>query len=142
MGKLRDWKVIELNPEGSKEWNFYIPYVYMTKEYGRAEFSICTKWKRGRISDIWISRMQQKEGCGELYHINVVSKSRSLSFGYESHVWFSCWCQEHKAQNLRAYVPNNTDMLLVSLLSDVSFMFIKRKENETELDAVPQEVEQ
>lgn len=122
----KPWNIIELNPDKTL-WNFKIPYVWMTKEYGRAEFSICICWKRGKVSELWISPAQQVGEERKLYHV-LVGFSDSVTFPHEAHVWLATWCKEHKAQNVSLYVPDYTDTLHISLLSTVSLQCLRTKE--------------
>lgn len=111
---------IELNPEGSREWNFEIPFVW-AKNAGRPEFDLCVRWKRGKISDVFLTKRQQ-EDHGKCWRLRS-GYSTGISLPYESNPWRVSWCATHKAQQVSVYVPNGTNVLRVSLLSTVSLTF-------------------
>jgi len=125
---MAEWQHVELNPEGSHEWSFEIPYAWRTKEYGRAEFSFCLKWKRGKITDLWISAHQQiGENQGKMWHLRVHGSTSFNISPSEAHLWLVGWCPLHKTQNYSMYVADDTDTLAINLLSSISIMCVKSR---------------
>lgn len=119
---MQEMQLIEMNPPDSRLWNFDIPFVWQSKDYGRAEFDFCFKFKRAKITELWISPRQQKDEQGKLYHINVHGSDSILNSG-EGRLWYMGWCKMHKAAYSRIYVPDNTSRLHISLLSSLSISF-------------------
>ena len=113
---------IELNDKAIIEFNS------MTKEYGRAEFSFCLKWKRGKLTDVWISPFQQPHSKSE-YHIGGLKCGgfRTYAWTYEGMEnpwpWTYGWCNIHKCQFMRVYVPPHSSKLCIEVLSTLSLIF-------------------
>jgi hypothetical protein len=116
----------------SKLWNFEIPFQWMHKSYGRAEFQICVQWKRRRVEDLWIYPKQQERVPDEYWHAKINGRSNSVALtGYDGldypNVWYTFWCKEHKCQALELYVPSESRVLWISILSTLSIGFKKGK---------------
>lgn len=94
----------------------------MSPEYGRAEFDICPKWKRGKLAELFIYARQQKNvSC--YWH---VTAGWPTSFGVGSwqhkkiavpNIWTMHWCKDHKCMSMSVYPPDGTNRFRISLLS-------------------------
>lgn len=112
--RIVDYTIIELGDED----DIVIPYQAMHPRYGRAEFTICPVWKRGKIVEAWVYRRQQD--LHEAFHFKVFGSTALVFSGrHEAHVWRQFWCQEHKTQSTEFYVPDGTTSLHVSRLSSL-----------------------
>lgn len=116
---------IELNPVPSTAWTFEIPYVAMSGRFGRAEFCVCVRWRRKRISDVWIQPRQQELESQKMYHLRG-GYSIGLTFPNGFGPWILGYCYEHKTTSFRIYVPNDTNCLSICLLTNVGLGFVKR----------------
>lgn len=116
-------KVIELTDDTK------IPFVWMRQDYGRAEFEVCAKFIRGKISEVWIYPKQQVSDC--YYHYKPLKPySTAISYsGYDGleypNVWYQYWCKEHKTMCVRLYVPTNAKFLWFHPLSTLTIGFTK-----------------
>lgn len=99
----------------------FMPFVGMTERLGRAEFSICPQWKRGKLVKISIYPLQQDdmsyyyewEGDGKGYFI--IQSYNNLD---EPKVWMHSYCKGHKCQSMRVYVPNQAKFIWFQVYSD------------------------
>jgi hypothetical protein len=103
-----------------------------TKEYGQAEFGVCPVIKRGKLVDIFIFPLQQKD-IENYYRIPVNYKPDSWSISSWTHkgigdvrIWLFYWCKEHKCQGFRLYVPLESNCFEVSLLTTLSITFDRK----------------
>lgn len=99
--------------EGS-QWK--VPFEYSHPELGRAEFTVCVRWSRGRIREMWLYPRQQKR-YEQGWHFPRLS-SDSLGIGSWNHkglddpkVWRMWWCKEHRCMATEFYVPNYSNEL-------------------------------
>jgi len=99
-----------------------IKYLWRTERYGRAEFQICPKFVRGKMTDVFIYRRQQPHEKNKEYHLDLLKllpKWRITEFQIDawSHktdnprIWRNWWCKEHKTIAFDIYVPNDTDTI-------------------------------
>ncbi len=116
------WQLIEMNATERDRWEFCIPYLWRTRELGRAEFSVCIRWRRGAISDLWVAPRQQGPETSKLYHITVTSGATGASIA-NGVVWMLTECREHQGQNFLISVPDDTDLLQIKVRSSVTFVF-------------------
>lgn len=104
-----------------------IPFVAMTKKYGRAEFCFCPIYKRGVLKQIHITPIQQPHAKCNYLIDDVHSDSFQINGRtYDSvypKIWLSFWCKEHKTQSFRCYVDENSKSFSVSKLSTLSIDF-------------------
>lgn len=109
-----------------------IPFVPFTQQYGRAEFTICVKWRYGKIIDLYITPKQQPDAIGKVYHLGLESvKPNAVRIGSYTHkgikedprVWLHGYCPEHRAAFFHMYVPVNAYFLQITLGSSISLMF-------------------
>lgn len=116
-----DFETIEI-----KE-NEQIPFTWITHDYGRAEFVCCPIWKRGKITDLYISPKQQPDKRAILYHFKCgYSSSLNLTstVGLDNpEVWNVMWCQTHKTQALEVYVPKNSKNFSIRAVSSLYVWF-------------------
>jgi len=97
-----------------------ITYIGITHNLGRAEFQICPKFTRGKLTDLYIYRRQQENR--ESYHINIKvncawAKITTFLIDAWTHrtepprIWRNFWCKEHKTICFEVYVPPETDTI-------------------------------
>lgn len=107
-----------------------LPFVWMTERFGRAEFSICPQWKRGKLVKLSIYPLQQEdtscyyewEGDGKRYFTIQSYFNKS-----EPHAWMHSYCKEHKCHSMTIYVPDNTKFLWFQVYSDfITIGFINK----------------
>ncbi len=118
---LKELKRIEL--KGGE----YLPFIAMTKNRGCAEFQICSKYKRGKLVEVFIYPRQQ-ENIDHYYHWEGEATYMTIG-GYEGlgdpKVWFLQYCKEHKCQSMRIYVPNDSKYLWFDKLSSIGINFMR-----------------
>ena len=103
------------------------PFEWMTKEYGRAEFTICPVWKGNRIKEVFIYPAQQPDAKHYYYIKGNWDGVRfgSLFYKYDTVkgvqtklnqpvVWMTHWCKEHECQSFSLYVPKNAKSFFVT----------------------------
>lgn len=93
-----------------------IPFVSMTQNLGRAEFSVCAQYKRGFLVKLTLHPLQQ-EDCS--YFLEWEGKTRGFGFqGYQGlgypNAWSFMWCKDHKCQSFRIYVPVGSNFIWFS----------------------------
>ena len=105
-------KLIEIKNE------LWIPFEWKDKELGRAEFIICIKFKRGKISEFWVDPTQTR--LTECWHFSSndyyihdfgISSYENLE---ESRVWLVHWCNDHKTFAFRVYSPPHAKYLCIN----------------------------
>jgi hypothetical protein len=81
---------------------------------GRAEFAVCIKYRRRKISDVYVYTQQQREAGS--WHL-ATSRNHFMISSYQgledAKVWSFSWCSEHKTQSFRLYVPTNSKILKI-----------------------------
>jgi len=87
---------------------------------GRAEFTFCPKYKRDRLTEMFISRKQQREK--DRYYIAKGLNSESFSFRKQDDIratpiWRIAFCHDHKVTRFELYVPMGTSTLLMDYSS-------------------------
>lgn len=110
------------------EENDIVPFKAMTKEYGRAEFTFCPVYKRGKLKEIHISPQQQPDAKENFVIHNTYSDSFQItSFDYKEppRPWLYMWCAEHKCPAFRVYVPDDVKAFQVHKLTTMEIRFIK-----------------
>lgn len=106
-----------------------IPFVYMTRRYGRAEFDLCFRKRKNWFFRCHIIPRQQP---GVEYDYYVQKKFRRFSIaGYDKledpKVWSGNACPQHNGFNLSVYVPDGSSVLRVEFGSDeLRFIFLRR----------------
>jgi hypothetical protein len=94
---------------------------------GRAEFSFCPVWSRGKIKTLWIVPLQQREAkniyCVNGNFQNFMCSSWAHKGVKEPKVWMHFWCHEHKCAGFRVYVPENARRFSVTKLSTLQINF-------------------
>ena len=121
----REWvkKVIKLGDS--------ISYVTGTKEYGRAEFSICPVFKRGYIRECYIYPYQQ--GTNTYYQVVIPPRMKltGLYFGADPdnppRAWMTFWCKEHKCHAFLFYVPRELTSFVVEAMAGTLTLTWARK---------------
>ena len=96
-----------------------IEFIQRTEEYGTAEFEFCPVFKRGKMTDLFIVRCQQKNN--ECYHLALenlgFNKTTQFEIGSWTHktdsptIWKNFWCKAHKAICFCTYAPKDTDTI-------------------------------
>jgi hypothetical protein len=108
----------------------FIPFEWISKKWGRAEFSICSQYKRGKLVRLFIYPHQQEneenyymwEGAGRDYF--TIQGYQGLA---DPKIWLINWCKEHKCQNLRLYVPPESKYIWFQVLFTINIGFTKTK---------------
>jgi len=120
-----DRKEVELKDKDS------IEFVNTTKTYGRAEFSVCQKYRRGKLVELYIYPEQQQS---DKYYVwrAVGGGARDFMLGVfhgldNPKVWMFGYCREHKTVTFRMYVPADSRFLRFEVLSGISLYFTKTR---------------
>ncbi len=117
----KELRVIEITGEEK------LPFQFMHERYGRAEFEICAKFHRGKVSEVWVIPRQQD--VDYIYQYKPPTPfSTAISYsGYDGldypNVWYQYWCKEHKTMCVRLYVPNDAKFLWIHPLSTLTIGF-------------------
>ena len=99
----------------------FLEFVWATQNLGRAEFTICPIWKRGKLVALYIYPRQQKDICYYYYwEGNGKAFYTISSYGglQDPKVWQMFYCKEHKTQSFHLYVPVESKYLWFSVFSD------------------------
>lgn len=105
----KEWKLIEVENE------IWVPFQWRHDQYGRAEFHVCVKWKRGKVSEFWVYPVQTE--MDTYWHMApgdysfFVTSYEGLA---EPKVWRMIWCREHKAPSLHIYSPTYARYLQIN----------------------------
>jgi len=109
-----DWKEVEVNG------TIVVPFKAMDdtpggRNLGRAEFSLCTRFFRGKLREFWVYPLQQRD-VDTYWHHGWPNDHLTFS-AYEGlnecRPWMLGWCEEHKAPFLRIYAPNGAKFLRI-----------------------------
>ena len=112
MTKQEDWKIVEVSGKT------FIPFAWIDKtpggsNLGHAEFCVCLRFKRGRVSEFWVYPAQQRD-TNTAWHYTGGDIDFSIS-SYEhltdAKVWLYFWCKDHKCPSMRIYVPRYSKFL-------------------------------
>lgn len=99
----------------------FLPFIYTTKNYGRAEFEICPQYKYGKLVKIGIYPRQQQD-CSYYYEWEGGKKISLTLESYdklqEPNIWRFVYCKIHKSQSMRVYVPEGANFLWFQEYSD------------------------
>jgi hypothetical protein len=101
----------------------FIQFVDFTERLGRAEFTVCPQFKRGKLVRLSIyPRQQEDRGYFLLWETNGKGKNHYTVQGYEGldepYLWTHHWCKKHKCQSFTMYVPRGAKFLWFSVFSD------------------------
>ena len=106
-----EWNQVEVSPSISIpfEWRDPTPG---GENLGRAEFQVCTKFKRGKIVEYWVyPKHTQLTDCwhwkGE-YHDFTINCYQGLN---HEGAWLIHYCKEHKAVSFNVYAPTNAGFI-------------------------------
>lgn len=104
-----------------------IYFQWASKEYGRAEFSVCPVYKYGKLVDMYIYPRQQKD-VDTYYHAHFNNPPYDFSFSSydnltEPRIWIHGWCKEHKCNFFRLYVPDYSKYFEIHWLSNFGVYF-------------------
>lgn len=92
------------------------PFIWMTKQYGHAEFIICPIIKRGKMKKVMMYPVQQPE-AKHYYEVTHPDGWSGIDFGTylknnnqleKPWVWNTHYCKEHKSHSFRLYVPRES----------------------------------
>ena len=109
-----EWKLIELTEP------IFIPFAWRDptpggQNLGRAEFQVCLKFKRGKVSEFWVYPRQTR--LETYWHFSygdidfaISSYQRLDSVG----AWLVLYCKEHKCPSICVYAPNDAAFLEIS----------------------------
>lgn len=109
---LKDGDVVYFDPRDSKAPS-------PGQSYGRAEFSFCPVWVRGKLKCVYIYHLQQRDI--EFYYRWDLHGRDSLNIDSWTHkgieaprTWLHYYCQEHKCAGFRVYVPDGAHSFMLS----------------------------
>ena len=110
----KEWKLAEC------EHNIIIPFEWIDttpggSNLGHAEFQVCIKFKKGKISEFWVYPRQQRNA--DTYWHWVGGSTDFMISSYEHledvKVWLISYCKEHKATSIHLYVPRDAKYLRI-----------------------------
>ncbi len=82
------------------------------KSLGRAEFMVCMKFKRGKVSEFWVDPIQTH--IEEMWHYVGGDIYFALS-AYQNledpKAWMIRYCKEHKCTSINVYAPSYAQFL-------------------------------
>ena len=107
-------KIIEVDGE------LIVPFDWKDKtpgggNLGRAEFTVCMKFKGRKVSEFWVDPVQSR--LGVIWHFvgGDIDFSISAYEGLKSEgAWLAFRCQEHKSTSLRIYAPTEAKFLEIN----------------------------
>ena len=86
------------------------------KNLGRAEFQVCIRFKDGEVDEFWVYPRQQ-HNMTEYWHRSAPNDKffafRAFEGLKEPWVWMVSWCDEHEAQAMSFYVPDDAKYLRI-----------------------------
>jgi len=116
---MKTFKPFNMFPNAATIKPFKLKYIPFTENLGRAEFTFCPVFKRGRLVEFYIDPLQQE--ITEAYKISFpTAASKIIHIYIDSYVedthrhWMSGWCEEHKTMFLRYYVPRDSNLLEIT----------------------------
>lgn len=110
---------------------YFIPFITKTKRYGRAGFTVCPQYSRGKIVKLTIHALQQ-ENVTKFWEWEGVGKKFLIITSYDGlndpKIWMHGYCTEHKCATMRLYVPHDSNYIWFSVNSDtITIGFVKEK---------------
>jgi hypothetical protein len=107
----KQWKLVEvLN-------RLYVPFDWKDsipggQNLGRAEFQVCIKFLRKKVSEFWVYPVQSRlETYWHYLGGDVDFSIQSYEGLNQPNVWLASYCTEHKTTMLHIYSPNNAKFL-------------------------------
>jgi hypothetical protein len=101
--------------------DMFIPFDWIDKtpsgsNLGRAEFSVCLKFKRGKVVEYFVFPEQQQN---QKYYWHWEGNYSNFSIhSYDdledANVWLFYYCKTHKGQEFRLYAPKGSKYLWLS----------------------------
>ena len=111
---IREWKEIEVKDR------VIVPFDWKDRtlggsNLGRAEFSICTKFRRGMLSEFWIYPAQLRmdtywHWVGEYDDFTINSYEDLPMAG----AWYFGYCKDHKTTVFHVYAPTGAKYFEIS----------------------------
>ena len=95
----------------------WIPYLWKDEitdgsSLGRAEFSVCLKFRRGVPCEYWVYPVQLRMNDCWHWSGNYTDFSISSYDGLaNANAWLFQWCKEHKCITFKVYVPSYAKVL-------------------------------
>ena len=92
--------------------NITIPFQWRHPDLGRAEFSVCVKFKGKLVVEYWVDPIQTE--LETIWHWRGVTDSLSIesSSGLAPpRVWLVAWCPIHKCPSFKVYCPDKSSQL-------------------------------
>lgn len=105
-----------------------IPFEWLSTDYGRAEFTICPVFRRGKLVKCVIYPRQQPKA--DKFFV-WEGQASGLNFqGYQGldspNIWRTFWCKEHGCHSIELYVPTDSKILWFNLsIGFLSIGFLK-----------------
>lgn len=85
-----------------------VPFIWGTKDFGRAEFQLCAEHERNKIVGFYVYHLQQENIKYYWHYSNLLYNGLGIHSYQEltaPEVWMTQWCKEHKSLLLELYVP-------------------------------------
>jgi hypothetical protein len=107
----QQWEQVEI------EGRAFIPFDWKDttpggKNLGVAEFHVCVKFSRGKVSEFWVYPTQTHLKTSWHYKGGDINFSISAYEGLKSEgAWLVHWCKEHKCQSISVYSPSEAKYL-------------------------------
>jgi len=94
-----------------------ISFKYTSQRYGRAEFLICPKYKRGKLVELIIERLSQNKTRYFYKWKGENKKSFFIENSFDANnpaeVWLFSYSNKYKCQSIRLYAPEKSKKLLL-----------------------------
>lgn len=110
----KEWQLVEIDGKA------FVPFLWRDptpggQNLGRAEFQVCLKFKRGKISEFWVYPVQTRmETCWH-YSGGDVDFTISAYEGLKSEgSWMMGWCKEHKCTTFSVYAPTDAKFIEIN----------------------------
>lgn len=90
-----------------------VPFTWMSKRWGRAEFRFCLHYKRGKLDYVFIHPLQQPDMKEKFFikcygHASFSASSWAHQGLDHTYTWRHFWCPEHKGPGFDLYVPDKS----------------------------------
>lgn len=107
------------------------PFEWKSDRLGRAVFTFCPQFKRGKLVKMTIHPKQQ-ENIDHYYEWEGIGKRYFTIQGYQGledpNTWSHFYCKEHKCQSFHLYVPPESKYLWFTVFGDnLSIGFLREK---------------
>jgi len=103
------------------EDSLFVPFKWLDDDptgnnLGRAEFKVCLKMKRGKLTEFWVTPHQQRRD--EVWHCRANEYNDFNVSSYDGLQGVGAWlfypCKEHKVLSFVVFVPTNSRYLEIT----------------------------